>query len=71
MELIYNESDLLKEVAKDNRAAFSQLYNRHFSLVRQYLSLFEPSKERLDELTQDVFVRIWEKLTRTCLDLLG
>lgn len=71
MELIYNESDLLKEVAKDNRAAFSQLYNQHFSLVRQYLSLFEPSKERLDELTQDVFVRIWEKLTRTCLDLLG
>lgn len=28
------------------------------------MSLFEPAKSSLDELTQDVFVRVWEKRAR-------
>ncbi|MDP4148852.1 MAG: sigma-70 family RNA polymerase sigma factor [Bacteroidota bacterium] len=60
-ETIYNEKDLLSRVAQDDRNAFGQLYSHYYALVQKYISLFEPSRESLGELTQDVFVRIWEK----------
>ena len=37
------------------------MYTGYFEHVQRYIFLFEPSKDSLDELTQDVFVRIWEK----------
>jgi RNA polymerase sigma-70 factor (ECF subfamily) len=40
------------------------LYTAYFPYVQQYVSLFEPTGASLDELTQDVFVRIWEKRAR-------
>jgi len=40
------------------------LYAAYFSKVQQYVALFEPSRTSQDELTQDVFVRIWEKRAR-------
>jgi RNA polymerase sigma factor (sigma-70 family) len=60
-ETIYNEKELLSRVAQDDRGAFGQLYGHYYPLVQKYISLFEPSKESLGELTQDVFVRLWEK----------
>jgi RNA polymerase sigma factor (sigma-70 family) len=63
-DVIYNEKDLLNQVAQGDRAAFQALYTRYFTLVQRYISLFEPSRTSLDELTQDVFVRIWEKRAR-------
>jgi len=33
----------------------------YFAYVQRYIALFEPSGGSLDELTQDVFIRIWEK----------
>jgi len=51
-------------VSQGNRGAFRSLYQHYFPLVQHYIGLFEPSKENLDELTQDVFVRIWEKRAR-------
>jgi RNA polymerase sigma-70 factor (ECF subfamily) len=41
--------------------AFEQFYSHYFPLVQQYICFFVPSKEGLDVLTQDVFLRIWEK----------
>ena len=58
---INNESELLKQISEGDRAGFKTLYTSYFSYVRQYISLYESSKVSLDELTQDVFVRIWEK----------
>lgn len=63
-ETIHNEKELLVQVAKDDRNAFQQVYSAYFPLVERYVTLFEPSKTNLGELTQDVFVRIWEKRTR-------
>src|SRR5258708_14797388 len=40
------------------------MYGHYFKVVQKYVSLFVPSKDDLDELTQDVFVRIWEKRER-------
>lgn len=58
---INNESELLKRVAEGDRGGFRTLYSSYFPCVQRYISLFEPSKVSLDELTQDVFIRIWEK----------
>ena len=63
-EVIHNEKELLRQIAQGDRAAFQVLYTTYFPMVQQYVSLFEPSKSSLDELTQDVFVRIWEKRSR-------
>jgi RNA polymerase sigma-70 factor (ECF subfamily) len=63
-EGIHNEKELLLQIAQGDRTAFKVLYTAYFPYVQQYVSLFEPTKSSLDELTQDVFVRIWEKRAR-------
>jgi len=64
LEIIYNEKELLARIAGGDRTAFKGLYSIYFPHVERYVILFEPSKRNLDELTQDVFVRIWEKRAR-------
>lgn len=56
-----NEQELLLKVSRGDREAFHALYTGCYPYVQRYISLFEPSGRALDELTQDVFVRIWEK----------
>ena len=63
-EGIHNETQLLLQIAQGDREAFRTLYAAYFSKVQQYVALFEPSRASQDELTQDVFVRIWEKRAR-------
>ena len=58
---IHNEKELLRQVSQGDRDAFSVLYTRYFADVQHYVRLFEPSGDTLDELTQEVFVRVWEK----------
>ena len=60
-EAIYNERELLRQISHGDRAIFKTLYTTYFNDVQRYISLFEPTGNSLDELTQDVFVRIWEK----------
>ena len=60
-EAKYNERELLRQISHGDRAIFKTLYTTYFKDVQRYISLFEPSGNSLDELTQDVFVRIWEK----------
>ena len=60
-EILHNEKELLLRVASGERIAFGPLYNHYFPVIQRYVSLFEPSGNYRDELTQDVFVRIWEK----------
>jgi RNA polymerase sigma-70 factor (ECF subfamily) len=60
-EGINNEPELLRQISQGDRTVFKTLYTSYFSYVQRYISLFEPSGRSKDELTQDVFVRIWEK----------
>jgi RNA polymerase sigma factor (sigma-70 family) len=60
-EIIHNEKELLRQIAQGDRRAFKVLYTAYFPFVQRHISLFEPSKNSLDDLTQDVFVRIWLK----------
>jgi RNA polymerase sigma-70 factor (family 1) len=63
-EGIHNEKQLLTQVSQGDRQAFQVLYKSCYPLIQRYIQLFEPSPGILDELTQDVFVRIWEKRDR-------
>ena len=63
-EGIHNEKQLLTQVSQGDRQAFQVLYKSCYPLIQRYILLFEPSPNILDELTQDVFVRIWEKRHR-------
>jgi RNA polymerase sigma-70 factor (family 1) len=63
-EGIYNEKQLLTQVSQGDRQAFQALYKACYPLVQRYILFFEPSPHILDELTQDVFVRIWDKRER-------
>ncbi len=60
-EAIYNERELLRQISDGDRAIFKVLYTTYYGDVQRYIALFEPTGTSLDELTQDVFVRIWEK----------
>lgn len=61
MENLVNEQEILNRVAADDRDAFRRVYNHYFPVVQQYVLLFAFDLSRQDELTQDVFVRVWEK----------
>jgi RNA polymerase sigma-70 factor (family 1) len=61
VEGIHNEKELLRAIAGGDRKVFKTLYTIYFQDVQRYIFLFEPSRSSLDELTQDVFIRIWEK----------
>jgi RNA polymerase sigma-70 factor (family 1) len=60
-EAIHNEQELLWQISQGDRDRFRALYTAYYGDVQRYISLFEPTRNSLDELTQDVFVRIWEK----------
>jgi len=58
---IHNEKELLLKIADGDRDAFKDLYGHYFPIVQGYVMLFEPTKAFLDELTQDIFIKIWDK----------
>jgi RNA polymerase sigma-70 factor (ECF subfamily) len=60
-EGIHNEPELLRQISQGDRDAFRAFYTHYYGYVQRYIALFESSGGSLDELTQDVFVRIWEK----------
>lgn len=60
-EGIHNESELLRQISEGDRKAFRAFYTHYYGYIQRYIALFEPSGGSLDELTQDVFVRVWEK----------
>ncbi|HTR28116.1 MAG TPA: sigma-70 family RNA polymerase sigma factor [Puia sp.] len=64
VEGLHNINELLLQVSHGDREAFRILYTACYPDVQRYISLFESSPRVLDELTQDVFVRIWEKRAR-------
>lgn len=61
MENLVNEQEILNRVAADDRDAFRRVYNHYYAAVQQYVLLFSFDLSMQDELTQDVFVRVWEK----------
>lgn len=55
------DSDVSAAAAGD-RTAFERLYRRHAARVYSLCLRMTANQSRAEELTQDVFVRLWEKL---------
>ena len=55
------DSDVARAAAGD-RGAFEQLYRQHANRVFSLCARMVADRGRAEELTQDVFVRAWEKL---------
>src|ERR1051325_4113166 len=55
------DSDVARAAAGD-RAAFERLYRQHVNRVFSLCARIGNAHARAEELTQDVFVRAWEKL---------
>lgn len=56
------EADDVSAAATGDRQAFERLYRRHAGRVYSLCLRMTASVSRAEELTQDVFVRVWEKL---------
>jgi len=55
------DSDVARAAAGDRRA-FERLYRQHVNRVFSLCARMVADRDRAEELTQDVFVRAWEKL---------
>src|SRR5262245_10735120 len=55
------DSDVARAAAGD-RGAFERLYRQHVNRVYSLCARMVADRTRAEELTQDVFVRAWEKL---------
>jgi RNA polymerase sigma factor (sigma-70 family) len=58
---LHNEKRLISRIREGDRKAFQEFYVHYTPLVQQYLRLFVPDPADLDELAQDIFLKIWVK----------
>jgi RNA polymerase sigma factor (sigma-70 family) len=62
-----NERELLIRTARADQSAFAALYNFYYPLLATYIFRITRMQTLADEITQDVFLKIWinrEALTR-------
>lgn len=55
------ETELVIRTANGDRKAFTVLYSRHLHQLYRYIYLFTKSKDKTEEIIQNVFVKIWER----------
>lgn len=56
-----DESHLLAAVAASDRRAFTELYSAYLAGVLRYVFLFTRCEELTQELTQQLFISLWER----------
>lgn len=57
----FNDETLLRLIASSQENALSELYDRYSRLVYSVALNTLADPERAEEVTQDVFIRVWEK----------
>lgn len=62
----YEEKEVLQRIAKGDEAAFKQLVHQYTPLLAPYILKFTKSKERTQEIVQDIFTQMW--ISRESLD---
>ncbi|MES2456463.1 MAG: sigma-70 family RNA polymerase sigma factor [Bacteroidota bacterium] len=58
---LINENELLQRLRDDDQQAFEVLYKHYVDSIYRKLLYLVKSADLAEELTQDVFVKIWEK----------
>lgn len=59
-----DESQLLKAAKSGETEAFGEIYERYAKLIFKYLYSQLSSREDAEDLTEDVFLRVWDSLGR-------
>ncbi len=60
-DLPYNESELLAKVASGEQKAFTVLVDYYWNKVYSHALAYSKSVSRAQEITQDVFLKVWHK----------
>jgi RNA polymerase sigma factor (sigma-70 family) len=55
----YEEKEVLERIAKGDEAAFRQLVHTFTPLLAPYILKFTKSKERTQEIVEDIFTQMW------------
>lgn len=58
---LYNEKELLDLVSNGNQKAFTRLVNLYWNKVYSHALAYTKSSSRAQEITQDVFLQVWNK----------
>jgi RNA polymerase sigma-70 factor (ECF subfamily) len=61
VEPIYNERELLVQLAEGDEYAFRQLYLAYFDGIYSAALAYTKVHEQAEDITQQVFLKIWEK----------
>ena len=56
-----SDTELLFLLKTDDRTAFTELYERYYRVIYAFLYKFLKSPELTDDLTQEVFIKIWDR----------
>ena len=58
-----NQRDMnwAEQIRKDNRLAFSNLFETYYEPLCEYAYSYVKHEERMEDIVQEVFVRLWEK----------
>jgi len=60
----FKNAKLLNAVKTGNSAAFNEIYHQYHKKIYGYAYHFTRGREEAEELTQDVFVRLWENRSK-------
>jgi RNA polymerase sigma-70 factor (family 1) len=58
--IIYSDEELMQEIKADNMFAFDTLYKKYSKRVYKFGYSILKSQEETENLTQDVFLHLWE-----------
>ncbi|MEQ9467962.1 MAG: RNA polymerase sigma-70 factor [Ekhidna sp.] len=56
-----NEEVIVNRLINKDKRAFELVFNQYYGIMVLYASRFMDTKEEAEEITQDVFVKFWEK----------
>lgn len=56
---LYNEKDLLRQVAAGDEKAFRAIYDQYRKKIASFAFLLTQSEDITDEIVQQVFVKLW------------
>lgn len=59
-DLLYDEGIILTELSTGKEDAFEKLYNHYVHALKGFVIKFVKSSELAEDLTQEVFIKIWE-----------
>jgi RNA polymerase sigma-70 factor (ECF subfamily) len=57
-----DEATLIRRAKQDDRAAFAEIYDRHYAAIYRYIFYRVPTETIAEDLASEVFVRLVEKI---------